>query len=64
MKQYSNGDRVKAIAGRLKGRTGEFIKNYSSVFPEYCRVKLDLKGREREHKTVMVLKTEIQLHED
>ncbi len=62
MKELFNpGDKVKVITGNYKNRTGEFIKNCSSVFPEYCRIKLDLKSRERTQKIVMIQKSEIEL---
>jgi hypothetical protein len=53
-------DKVIAISGSHKARTGIFIKSCSTAFNDYCRIKLDLKGRERENKIVMVLKSDIQ----
>lgn len=55
-----SGDRIKVVSGKYKGRTGEFIKNCSVVFYEHCRIKLDIKGRERENKCLMILKSEIE----
>jgi hypothetical protein len=53
------GARIKVITGQYSGRIGEFIKHCSSVFPEYCRVKLDLTKRERNAKIIMIKKVEI-----
>lgn len=53
-KKYEPGDRVEVMDGQYKGRTGRFIKYCSVVFPDYCRVTLDLKGRQRVHQTIMV----------
>lgn len=54
------GTRILVITGKFTGRSGEFLKNCSKVFPDYCRIKLDLKGREKENKTLMILKTDIK----
>lgn len=55
-------ERIIVVSGLHKARTGIFIKNCSTAFNEYCRIKLDLKGREKENKVVMVLKSDIQIH--
>jgi hypothetical protein len=54
------GKRIVVVNGKLAGKSGEFLKNCSQVFPDYCSIKLDLKGREKENKTLMILKTDIK----
>lgn len=54
------GDKIKVIAGPHAGRTGEFVKHCSMVFPDYCRVKLDLRGRERNQKVLMIEKKDVE----
>lgn len=57
--EFNTGDRIKVIAGKYAGRKGVYHKHCSVVFKDHCRVKLDLKPREREQKIVMVQKIEI-----
>lgn len=59
----SSGDKVSVIAGQHTGRTGIYIKSCSKAFDNWCRISLDLKGRERIVKVIMILKSEIQ-HEE
>lgn len=59
--QFKAGDRIEITEGKMAGRQGEFIKHCSKVFPEYGRIKLDVKGREREAKVIMIKKSEIKL---
>lgn len=63
-KTPTKGDKIVVISGQYSGRTGQFIKACSSVFPEYCRVILDLKGRERNKKVLMIRKDEIKLKDE
>jgi hypothetical protein len=58
-KVYNSGERVKVISGQHSGRVGEFIKNCSVVFADHCRLKLDLKKREKIQKVIMIKKVEI-----
>jgi hypothetical protein len=58
---FNAGDRIEVIEGKMAGRKGKFIKHCSKVFPEYGRIKLDLKGREKEAKVLMIKKSEIKL---
>jgi hypothetical protein len=60
----TKGDKIVVISGQYSGRTGGFIKPCSSVFPDYCRIALDLKGRERNQKVLMIRKDEIQLKDE
>ena len=53
-------DKIEVIGGQYSGRSGEFLKNCSAAFPEWCRIKLDLKGREKANKVIMILKKDIQ----
>jgi hypothetical protein len=57
--EFNPGDRIKVIAGKYTGKTGEFKKHCTSVFPEWGYVKFDLGKRERGQKTVIIMKTEI-----
>ena len=57
--QFTPGDKIIVVNEKFRGRTGEFLKNCSTVFPDHCRVKLDLKAREREQKVIMILKSDI-----
>jgi len=59
MEDFKTGDKFSITTGPHKGRTGAFIKNCSSVFPDHCRVEFDLKKRERIKKTAMVLKSDL-----
>lgn len=58
------GRRIIVTEGKLTGRSGEFLKSCSNVFPQYCRIKLDLLGRERENKCIMILKKDIKVEDN
>ena len=60
-KEFSPGDRIVVTSGPYTGRPGEYFKSCSMVFNDWCRVKLDLKQRERNQKIVMIKKSEITI---
>jgi ParB/RepB/Spo0J family partition protein len=45
------GNRVEVVSGSYTGRIGTITKFCSSVFPDHCRVTLDLKPRQRTQET-------------
>lgn len=57
---FQPGQRIKIINGLYNGRSGEYIRSCSVVFNDHCRVKLDLKGRERNQKYLMIAKAHIE----
>ncbi len=58
---FEPGDRVEIVSGRHKGRDGTFYKNCSSAFTEWCRVKVDKTGREKEDQIQMIEKADLKL---
>lgn len=57
---YTSGERIEVISGTYRGKTGEFKKYPSKVFPEWCYVTFDLGPRERVQKTHFIELKNIQ----
>jgi hypothetical protein len=58
---YQKDDRILVISGQHKGKTGTYFKSCSNVFPDYCRVFFDLRGRQRNQEYQMILKAELKV---
>jgi len=57
---FNPGDRVEVISGKYTGRKGAFKKYGSVVFPDMCRVILDLRPRQKVQETVFIELKEIK----
>lgn len=51
---YQPGDRVEIFNGSYSGKVGTFKKYCSNVFPDHCRVTLDITGRQKVAQTIMI----------
>jgi len=59
--QFQPGIKVLITSGKFIGRTGTIKRRGSSVFPEFCRVSIDLTSREKAEKTEMFKYDDLEL---